>query len=90
MDSRLKQIESLFSEWDGAERPGGVLAIVENGRPIYTNAFGMSSIEYGIAIDTETRFRIASVSKQFLVTLVMMLVREGKIGLEDNICHPLS
>lgn len=85
MDSRLNQVETLFSEWDSSERPGAVLAIVENGRTIYTGGFGMASIEHGLAIDTETRFRIASVSKQFLVTVVMMLVQEGKIALDDDI-----
>ncbi|NIP28409.1 MAG: beta-lactamase family protein, partial [Phycisphaerae bacterium] len=85
MDSRINQVESLFSEWDSSDRPGAVLAIVQNGRPVYTEAFGMSSIEHGIVIDNETRFRIASVSKQFLVTVVMLLVQEGKIALDEDI-----
>src|SRR6185437_13515068 len=36
-----------------------------------------------VPITPQTRFRIASVSKQFTVTAALMLAEEGKLGLSD-------
>ena len=45
--------------------------------------FGMASLELGVPIRPDTRFRIASVSKQFTVTAALMLAAEGKLKLSD-------
>ena len=78
-------MDALFAEWNGPDRPGAVLAVVQDGEVIHQNAFGMASVEHGIANTSTTRFRIASVSKQFMVTVVMMLAEEGKFALSDNL-----
>ena len=41
--------------------------------------YGLASIEHGVPITPQTRFRIASVSKQFTVTAALMLAAEGKL-----------
>ncbi len=45
--------------------------------------YGLASLEHGVPIRPETRFRIASVSKQFTVTTALMLAAEGKLKLSD-------
>ena len=45
--------------------------------------YGLASIELGVPITPRTRFRIASVSKQFTVTAALMLAAEGKLDLSD-------
>ena len=45
--------------------------------------YGLASIELGVPITPQTRFRIASVSKQFTVTAALMLAAEGKLKLAD-------
>ena len=41
----------------------------------------------GIPVTTDTRFDIASVSKQFTATAILMLQREGKLSLADPIAN---
>ena len=44
----------------------------------FLDDFGLASLELGVPIRPDTRFRIASVSKQFTVTAALMLAAEGK------------
>jgi CubicO group peptidase (beta-lactamase class C family) len=43
----------------------------------------MANVELQVAVKPETIFQSGSVGKQFTATAVMMLVEEGKIGLDD-------
>jgi len=85
MTAKAERVDALFAKWRGSDGPGAVVAVVQNGGVIHQNAFGMASIEHGIPNASSTRFRIASVSKQFMVTVVMMLVAEGKLALSDSL-----
>ena len=48
---------------------------------------GLADLNAGIAVTTETRFDIASVSKQFTATAILILQREGKLTLADPIAN---
>ncbi len=63
----------------------GAVLIAENGKVIYSDAFGMANHEWKIPNTTDTKFRLASVSKQFCSMIVMQLVQEGRIELDDTI-----
>jgi D-alanyl-D-alanine carboxypeptidase len=49
-------------------------------------ARGMASIELGVALTPEQRFRLGSVTKQFAAALLLRLIDQGKARLDD----PLS
>jgi len=65
--------------------PGVSLAIVKNGRPLLVKGYGFSNLEHRVPVKAETVFQSGSVGKQFTASAIMMLVEDGKIGLEDNI-----
>lgn len=67
----------------------GAVLVAEKGKVIYKEAFGLANREWDIPNTTDTKFRLASVSKQFCSLLVMQLVQEGKLSLEDNITKHL-
>ena len=56
---------------------------------IYKDAFGMANHQWNIPNTTDTKFRLASVSKQFCSMIVMQLVQEGKVNLDDKITDHL-
>lgn len=58
-------------------------AIVDRGRLIWAGAYGYASSEKDIPADTNTIYRICSITKMFTVTLLMQLVEEGKVKLDD-------
>ncbi|MDA8088335.1 MAG: serine hydrolase [Nitrospiraceae bacterium] len=60
-------------------------AVMVDGQIVYAEGFGMANREQGIPVDTATRFNIASVSKMFVTTSIMMLVDEGSISLDKPV-----
>lgn len=50
----------------------------------------MANMEWNIPNQPDTKFRIASVTKQFTAALVLQLVEEGKIKLDGKITDYLT
>lgn len=59
--------------------PPGMIVAVATRDAVFAKGYGVADIDTGEAATTDTLFRIASVSKTFVWTAVMMLVDEGKI-----------
>src|SRR6478736_5866610 len=70
--------------------PGLALAIVKNGQIVMARGYGLSNVEHQVAVKPETIFQSGSVGKQFTATAVMMLVEQGKIGLDEKISKYLG
>ena len=84
-DSLTKKVDSLFTEYDKPNSPGCALAILKDGKIIYKRGYGMSNMEYNIAISPSSIFHVCSVSKQFTAAAIIMLSLEGKLSLNDDI-----
>lgn len=70
--------------------PGLSLAIMRDGKIVYSKAFGMANLELSIPATEKTVYHLASITKTFTAMATMMLVEEGKISLEDTISKHLS
>ncbi|MBX3099398.1 MAG: beta-lactamase family protein [Salinibacterium sp.] len=66
-------------------QPGCSAAVGKVGIVVWAAAAGLADHAAGIPVTTETRFDIASVSKQFTATAILMLQRDGLISLSDPI-----
>src|SRR5215510_3211535 len=65
--------------------PGLSLAVVKEGKVIKAEGYGLANVEHNVPARPETVYKIGSVSKQFIATGIMLLVQEGKIGLDDKV-----
>jgi CubicO group peptidase (beta-lactamase class C family) len=65
--------------------PGLSLAVVKDGQIVIAKGYGFANVELQARVKPETVFQSGSVGKQFTATAVMMLVEEGKIGLDDPV-----
>jgi CubicO group peptidase (beta-lactamase class C family) len=65
--------------------PGMAIAVVHEGRVVYTEGFGVLHAEEGGSVDEHTLFAIASNTKGFLATLLAQLVDEGVIDWDDRV-----
>lgn len=79
------KVDQLFMAYDQADVPGASVAVVKDGKMVYSNGFGNANLEYDIPNTPATIFHIASISKQFTTFAIAQLVDQGKISLEDNI-----
>ena len=80
-----EQVDELFTVWDTNDTPGAAVAVVKDGAVIYKNGYGLSNLEYDIPITPSSIFHIASVSKQFTVFSILLLEKQGKLSLDDDI-----
>ncbi|MFF4381071.1 serine hydrolase domain-containing protein [Kitasatospora sp. NPDC001547] len=65
--------------------PGLSVGVYTDGKLIHQASAGLASVEFQAPVDTRTRFDIASVSKQFTAAAVLLLCREGRLSLDDDI-----
>lgn len=80
----------VLAEMKKEHIPGVALAVVEDGRVVRAQSYGFADVERKALVSTNTRFRIASDSKQFVATAIMMLVEEGKLSLDDPVSKYLD
>jgi CubicO group peptidase (beta-lactamase class C family) len=65
--------------------PGVSLAVCHDGKIVKASGYGLANVELDVPVTPDTIFQTGSVGKQFTAMGVMMLVEEGKIGLDVKI-----
>src|ERR1700693_5418897 len=65
--------------------PGIAVGIYNHGQILLAKGYGLADIELNAPVKAETIFQSGSVGKQFTAAAIMMLVEEGKVGLDDSI-----
>ncbi len=76
-----EQLDRMFQEYSG-DRPGVAIRILVRGEPVLTRCYGLADMEKGIPVSARTSFRLASITKQFTATAVLMLVDENRLSLD--------
>jgi CubicO group peptidase (beta-lactamase class C family) len=81
----IEKVDRLFEKWDKPNTPGAVLAIVKDGKIIYSRGYGMANLEEAVPNNSKTVFHLGSVSKQFTAFAIHLLVSDGKLSLDDDV-----
>lgn len=68
----------------------GSILVARDGKPFINKSYGMANYELNVPNTPQTRYRIASVTKQFTATAVTMLKERGKLSVNDPICKYLE
>lgn len=77
--------DAYFDVLEQNDKFSGSVAIAKDGKIIYRRAIGYSDFENRKKNDSETAFRIGSISKTFTATMIMKAVEEEKINLNQTI-----
>lgn len=80
-----KKIDELLNKYHEYSQLNGSVLVAENGKVVYKKGFGFANFEWEISNQPDTKFRLASVTKQFTAMLVLQLVEEGKLKLEGKL-----
>lgn len=81
----INKIDSLIEQTIPSNTPGGAIAVVSGNKILYKKVFGMMCMEYQLPNTNSTLFNIASVSKHFTAYCILLLEKEGKLNLDDDI-----
>jgi CubicO group peptidase (beta-lactamase class C family) len=85
MKDKHMMMESLARAAHEKGSFNGTWLYAEKGEIVSKGALGFRDPEDTLPIAEDTIFQLASVSKTFTAAAVMLVVREGKLGLEDEI-----
>src|ERR1041384_3645698 len=75
----------IKGEMQAQQIPGLSLAVIKDGRILLAKGYGLANVEHQVPVKPETIFQSGSMGKQFTATAVMLLVEEGKIGLDEKV-----
>jgi CubicO group peptidase (beta-lactamase class C family) len=79
------QIDAVFSSLKSSNAPGAAVLVVRNGKPVFRRGYGVTDLRTQHPIDPATNFRLASFTKQFTATCIMLLARDGKLHYDDHL-----
>ncbi|WP_309711131.1 serine hydrolase domain-containing protein, partial [Pseudolysinimonas sp.] len=85
IDKRDLLSDDALAELIDPTRPGCSGAVGVRGEVVWAGATGIADLTTGDLVTTETRFDMASVSKQFTATAILMLQRDGALSLADSV-----
>ncbi len=79
------RIDKVFERYARPDCPGCAIGVARDGKVVYTHGYGMANLEYSVRITPATIFEAGSVSKQFTTGAILILARQGKLSLDDDI-----
>jgi CubicO group peptidase (beta-lactamase class C family) len=67
----------------------GVVLIARRGHILFVRPYGMANLEHDVPNTIDTKFRLASITKQFTAAAILILQERGKLSVSDSICKYL-
>lgn len=77
--------DPLFAAYDSKQVPGAAVLVIHHGEAVHRAVYGMADLESGVAVTRDTNFRLASVTKQFTATAILLLVKDGLLTLDEPV-----
>lgn len=84
-DDRAADADKIIASLRDSNAPGCAVGVMQNGRFLYKNAFGLADLDSRQPITTATAFNVASMSKQFTAAALYFLVESGKVRLSETV-----
>jgi CubicO group peptidase (beta-lactamase class C family) len=85
-----KSINEIIRKYVRPRQAGVAVFVNRNSQLIHLRGYGMADISRSIAINENTTFNIASVSKQFTCLAIAILQEQGKLNYRDAITKYLK
>jgi len=77
-------IDAIFARY-GSTTPGCAIGVERAGAAPIIRAYGSADLEHGVANGADTVFEAGSVSKQFTAASILLLARDGRLSLTDDV-----
>lgn len=80
-----RAVDSILAPYGAPGAPGASVLIVQNGKVALAKSYGLSDLEAGVPATPETDYRLASLTKQFTATAIVLLAADGRLRLDDPV-----
>jgi len=84
-DFDSKKMDQLFDEIAVNDRGMGSISIYHKGEEVYQRSIGYENLASNQKSSAKTRYRIGSITKSFMATIIMQQVEEGKLSLSSKL-----
>ena len=87
-DSNLslsENVDNYINALVDQDKGGIAIGVVDQGVKVFGKGYGLANIDSNTPMSTETPVYLASVSKQFFATGIMVLVQQGMLSLHDDV-----
>ena len=86
-----KMVDSFVAKrMNDFQIPGLALAVIKDGKITKLKGYGVANLETMTPVTDESIFMIASLSKQFIATAILLLQQEQKLSIEDKVSKYLD
>lgn len=85
MPSFDKLVDHIFKSAQTGTTSGVSVLVSKNGEIIYEKGVGYADIGNKVPVTPDTKFRIGSITKQFIAASVLKLQEEGKLNVQDKL-----
>ena len=79
------EIDSICSDWNKKNEPGGIVGVIKNGELIFEKGYGMANLNHNVPITKSTKFYLASTSKQFTAASIILLIQKGDLSFDRTL-----
>jgi len=79
------KVDAIFAQYDKPDSPGCALGVIKDGKLAYARGYGMANLEHGVPNGPKLVYDIGSTSKQFTAASILLLARQGKLSLDDDV-----
>jgi CubicO group peptidase (beta-lactamase class C family) len=78
-------IDATFREIVREDDPGAAVLVAQNGKILFERGYGLANVEHRVPVTTATKFRIGSITKQFVAAGILKLKEQEKLKLDDKL-----
>jgi CubicO group peptidase (beta-lactamase class C family) len=78
-------VDEVFEDLAAPGSPGCALGVYRDGQIIYAKGYGYANLEENIPITPKSVFDIGSTSKQFTAASILLLEKQGKLSVNDDV-----
>lgn len=82
----LPKLAARLDAEAAAGRFTGAVLVAKGDQVLFRQVYGKANYEQGNAMKLDSRFRLASISKQFTAVAILKLQDEGKLKTSDPVC----
>src|ERR1700694_3926189 len=78
-------VDEVFGDLTKSGSPGCALGVYRDGKIIYAKGYGLANLEENVPITPQSVFDIGSTSKQFTSASILLLEKQGKLSVNDDV-----
>src|SRR2546427_3251769 len=84
-EKKAVAVDEIFVDLTKAGSPGCALGVYRDAKMVYSKGYGLANLEENVPVTPQSVFDIGSTSKQFTAASILLLEKQGKLSINDDV-----